>query len=103
MGAKNLRPGAALAAQRMGLVQEIVPPGKALDRALEVAEILSTYPQPAMRADRRAALASFALGIEDGLRFEVEAHRESMNDPAMAKWLERFASGERPQPIRPPQ
>jgi len=92
----------AQTAQRMGLVQEIVPPGKALDRAIEVAETLSTYPQPAMRADRRAALASFTLGIEDGLRFEVEAHRESMSDPAMAKWLERFAAGERPQPIRPP-
>jgi enoyl-CoA hydratase len=90
-------------AQRMGLVQEIVLPGKALDRALEIATILSTYPQPAMRNDRRAALAAFTMGIDEGLRFEVEAHSDSMADGTMAKWLERFAAGERPQPIRPPE
>jgi enoyl-CoA hydratase len=93
----------AQTAQRMGLVQEIVPPGKALDRAVEVAGIMSTYPQPAMRADRKAALASYDMDIEAGLRYEVEVHRESMNDPAMPAWLERFAKGERPQPIRPPE
>jgi enoyl-CoA hydratase len=93
----------AQTAQRMGLVQEVVPPGKALDRALEIAAIMSTYPQPAMRNDRRATLASYDLDIDAGLRFEVEAHRDSIGDPAMAAWLERFAAGERPQPIRPPE
>jgi enoyl-CoA hydratase len=92
----------AQTAQRMGLVQEIVAPGKALERAVEIAAIMSTYPQPAMRADRRAALASYDLEIDLGLQFEVEVHRESMTDPAMPVWLERFAKGERPQPIRPP-
>ena len=53
-----------------------------------------------MRNDRRAALASHMLDIDEGLRFEVEAHRDSMNDPTMAEWLERFAAGERPRPIR---
>jgi enoyl-CoA hydratase len=93
----------AQTAQRMGLVQEIVPRGKALERALEVASIISSYPQPAMRADRRATLAAYDLKIDEGLRFEVEVHRESMADPAMPAWLERFAKGERPQPIRPPE
>lgn len=93
----------AQTAQRMGLVQEIVPPGRALERAAEVASIVSTYPQPAMRNDRRAAMASYALGIDEGLRFEVEAHRDSLADPAMADWLKRFAAGERPQPVRPPE
>src|SRR6266545_678474 len=62
------------------LVQEIVPAGTALERALEIAATLSTYPQGAIRNDRRAA-----------------------RDPAMAEWLARFAKGERPQPIRPPE
>jgi enoyl-CoA hydratase len=93
----------AQTAQRMGLVQEIVAPGKALERAIEIAAIMSTYPQPAMRNDRKAALAAYDLDIEAGLRFEVEVHRDSMNDPAMPAWLERFAKGERPQPIRPPE
>ena len=90
-------------AQRMGLVQEIVPEGKAVERALEVAATLSTYPQRAMRNDRKAALAADSLTIDEGLEFEVQAHRDSLMDPAMAEWLARFARGERPQPIRPPE
>jgi enoyl-CoA hydratase len=90
-------------AQRMGLVQEIVPEGKAVERALEVAATLSTYPQRALRNDRKAALAADSLTIDEGLEFEVQAHRDSLMDPAMAEWLARFARGERPQPIRPPE
>jgi enoyl-CoA hydratase len=93
----------ARTALRMGLVQEIAPAGKALDRALEIAEIVSTYPQAAMRNDRLAALASPSLPIDEGLRYEVDVHRDSLRDPAMASWLQRFAAGERPQPIRPPE
>jgi enoyl-CoA hydratase len=92
----------AQTAHRMGLVQEIVPPGKALERAIEVASTMSTYPQPAMRADRKATLAAYDLEPDEGLRFEVEVHRDYGADPAMMAWLERFAKGERPQPIRPP-
>jgi hypothetical protein len=64
---------------------------------------MSTYPQPAMRNDRKATIASYEMEIEAGLRFEVEVHRDTLRDPAMAAWLERFAAGERPQPIRPPE
>lgn len=98
--------GAQINAQhalRMGLVQEVVPQGKALGRALEIAATTSTYPQPAMRNDRRAALSYDQMSIDEGLQAEVEAHRGSMGDPAMAAWLERFAHGERPQPIVPPE
>jgi enoyl-CoA hydratase len=93
----------AKAARRMGLVQEIVPKGKALARALEVAAALSTYPQRAMRNDRRAALEGPTLPIDEGLSFEVEAHRDSLTDPLMAEWLAKYARGERPQPLRPPE
>lgn len=97
--------GAQINAQqalRMGLVQEIVPAGTAVDRAVEIAATVSTYPQPAMRNDRLAALASWNLQIDEGLRFEVESHKTSLQDPAMADGLRRFAAGDRPQPIRPP-
>ena len=88
-------------ALRIGLVQEVVPAGTTLERALEIAATVSTYPQPAMRNDRRAALAYDHLSLDEGLAFEVEAHRETLNDPVMAEWLTRFAAGERPQPLRP--
>ena len=90
-------------ALRMGLVQEIVPKGKALERALEVAATLSTYPQRAMRNDRLAALEGATLAIGEGLSFEGEAHRDSLTDPLMAEWLAKYARGERPAPLRPPE
>jgi enoyl-CoA hydratase len=90
-------------AQRMGLVQEIVPRGKALERALEVAAALSTYPQRAMRKDRRAALDGATMALDEGLSFEVQAHRDSLTDPLMAEWLAKYARGERPAPLRPPE
>jgi enoyl-CoA hydratase len=89
-------------ARKIGLVQEVVKEGRAVERALEIAETMSTYPQTAIRNDRRAALRAFELPIDEGLRFEVEAHRATTDDPAMAQWLTRFAAGERPKPIRPP-
>jgi enoyl-CoA hydratase len=90
-------------AQRMGLVQEIVPEGKALERALYVAEALSGYPQQAMRNDRLAAIGGMTLTEDEGLEFEMEAHRRSVTDPLMAEWLAKYARGERPAPLRPPE
>jgi enoyl-CoA hydratase len=89
-------------AQRMGLVQEVVPEGKALERALYVAEALSGYPQQAMRNDRMAAIGGMTLTEDEGLKFEMEAHRRSVTDPLMAEWLAKYALGERPAPLRPP-
>ncbi len=90
-------------ALRIGLVQEVVPAGDALKRALEIARVLSTYPQGAIRNDRRAALEGLALPLPGGLALEAEVHRDTARDPAMAEWLARFAAGERPHPIRPPE
>jgi enoyl-CoA hydratase len=87
----------------MGLVQEVAPAGRALERALEIAAAMSTYPQGAIRNDRRAALEGLALALDEGLRREAEVHRETASDPAMMEWLRRFAAGERPEPIRPPE
>src|SRR3990170_8055234 len=89
-------------AMRMGLVQEVVPEGRALDRAVEIAAALSAYPQTAMRNDRRAAVEGLTLPLPDGLAFEVQAHRDSLADPKMAEWLARYAAGDRPPPLRPP-
>ncbi len=89
-------------ALRMGLVQEVVAQGQALARALEVAAALSAYPQTAMRNDRRAAVEGLTLSLPEALELEVQAHRETLNDPQMAEWLARYARGDRPPPLRPP-
>jgi enoyl-CoA hydratase len=56
----------------MGLLTEIVPPGKHLERALEMAEGLAQFPQETMLADRRSALEGFSMSLEEGLAREAE-------------------------------
>ena len=50
------RPVEAEEAHWIGIVNEIVPAGTAVERALELAERLASFPQETMLADRRAAI-----------------------------------------------
>jgi len=86
----------------LGLVQEVVPVGQALPRALELAGHISSYPQASLRSDRAAALASFGLPLDDGLLLEAKLGRGSVADPEMWAGLQRFAAGDRPDPPRAP-
>jgi enoyl-CoA hydratase/carnithine racemase len=56
----------------MGLLTEIVQPGKHLERSLEMAEGLAQFPQETMLADRRSALEGFSMSLEKGLAREAE-------------------------------
>ena len=88
-------------AQAIGLVQEVVPSGRALPRALELAQHIAEYPQASLRADRAAALATFGLGLDEGLLLEAQLGRSVVADPEMWTELARFAAGDRPEPPRP--
>ena len=88
-------------ALRIGLVQELVPEGKALERALEVASALAAYPQLGLRNDRKAAIEGLSLALPEGIEREVRVHRDTAFAPEMAEWLQRYASGDRPAPFRP--
>jgi enoyl-CoA hydratase len=89
-------------ALRMGLVQEVVPEGEALAWALKVAHTLSSYPQTALRDDRRAALEGVALPLAEGIDLERRRHAASLRDPEMIDRLRRYVAGDRPRPLRPP-
>jgi enoyl-CoA hydratase len=56
----------------IGLLTELVPSGRHLERALEMAEGLASFPQETMLADRRSALEGFGLSLEEGLAREAE-------------------------------
>jgi enoyl-CoA hydratase/carnithine racemase len=56
----------------IGLLTEVVPPGKHIERALEMAEGLASFPQETMLADRRSAFEGFGLPLEEGLAREAE-------------------------------
>jgi enoyl-CoA hydratase len=76
----------------IGLLTEVVPPGKHLERALEIAEGLAAFPQETMLADRRSALEGAGLPLAEGLALEAE-----IGSPTSAVGIRgaaRFASGE---------
>lgn len=79
----------------MGLVQEVVPAGGALDRALELAERVAAYPQGSLRTDRDAVIGGLGLPLQEGLAMEARLGRTSAEDPEMEEGLRRFA--ERPR------
>jgi enoyl-CoA hydratase len=89
-------------ALRMALVQEIVPEGKALSRALELAKILTHYPFSSLVNDRRAAYEGLSVGLAEGIKLEKELHRSSLKDSELIEGLKRFADGWRPEPPVPP-
>jgi enoyl-CoA hydratase len=87
----------------MGLVQEVVAAGEAVKRALELAAHIAGYGQGGIRVDRKAALATVGLSLEDGLALEVElCHAPSVAAEAMSG-MDRFAKGSRPEPPRQPE
>ena len=57
----------------MGMVTEVVGPGRHVDRALEYAEALARFPQETMLADRRAAMEGLGMRLADGIAFEAES------------------------------
>jgi enoyl-CoA hydratase len=86
------RPVGAEEAHRIGLVNELVDPGAHLERALELAEKIASFPQETMLADRRAAIEGFGLPLADGLALEHRLGREVLQ--IAAEGAARFASGE---------
>jgi enoyl-CoA hydratase len=82
----------AAEAHAMGLVTEVVAPGAALDRALEWAEGLASFPQATMLADRRAAIEGLGLPLADGLALEAQAGPQTFADAQAG--AARFAGGE---------
>jgi enoyl-CoA hydratase len=89
-------------ALRMGLIQEVVPDGAALDRAVELAGRIAGYPWTSLVNDRRAAYEGLALGLTQGIRREKKIHAASLKESEMLEGLERFNQGQRPAPPTPP-
>jgi enoyl-CoA hydratase len=60
-------------AERIGLVNEVVPRGKALERAQELAHEIARLPQGAIRADKESVVKGVGRTLEERLRIEAEA------------------------------
>lgn len=74
-------------ALQIGLVQEVVPAGQALPRALQIAHELAELPRPALLADRAAVVAGTQRHLEAGLDYEAELGRAVMRHPDVVRRL----------------
>jgi enoyl-CoA hydratase len=101
-----LETGARIDAQRahaMGFVQEVVPQGQALGRAVELAGFIASYPNFAgICADRQAAQATYGLSLDEGLKLEAQTVRPTLASDELIAGLTRFADGARDASPRPP-
>jgi enoyl-CoA hydratase len=86
------RPVDADEALRIGLVNEVVDAGRHLERALELAEKIASFPQETMLADRQAAIEGYGLPLADGLALEHKLGRQVLH--IAAQGAARFSSGE---------
>jgi enoyl-CoA hydratase len=66
------RPVKADEALRIGLANEVVPEGKALERALELAHEIAELPQGAIRSDKETMVRNVGRTYEEQLRQEAE-------------------------------
>ena len=79
-------------AHAMGLVNEITPAGGHLNRALEYAEALASFPQDTMLADREAAIRGIGMTFADGLKLEAQNGKKTLE--TAWRGAARFAGGE---------
>ncbi|AEV73954.1 enoyl-CoA hydratase/carnithine racemase [Mycolicibacterium rhodesiae NBB3] len=86
----------AAEAQRIGLVNEVVPRGTCLQRALELADSIAALPQPALRTDLEAARSGQGRPLEDGLRIEAQCFGRSIYASETAEGLRRFNERDHP-------
>jgi enoyl-CoA hydratase len=90
----------AAEAERIGLVNEVVPSGTCRERAIELAERIAALPQPAIRTDKEAAVRGFGRPLDEGLRIEAQCFNRSVLDAATFEGLRQF--NERDHPDRRP-
>ena len=88
------RPVSGTEAFAIGLANRLVPPGHALEAALELAAQLAALPQRCLRSDRRSALEQW--GLDEAAAAVNEAHRarEVIASGETMQGARRFTAGE---------
>jgi enoyl-CoA hydratase len=92
------RPVDAEEALRIGLANEVVPEGRALERALELAHEVAKLPQGAIRTDKETLVRNVGRTYEEQLRQEMEqAVAMFMRRDSHAVGASAFKEGRTPQ------
>ncbi len=79
-------------AKEWGLVNRLAPEGEALERAVQVADLIAGFPQETVRTDRAAVYDGLGEPMEQGLK--IEAWHGSRALATAMEGADRFAGGE---------
>ena len=80
-------------AVRMGLVNRLVPPGRALPEAIALAHDVASRPQAALRHDRLSAYEQWSLALDEALAVEFHHGIAAIASGELRGGLDRYASG----------
>ena len=80
-------------AERIGLANRVVEPGRALAAAVELAELVAANPQVCMRSDRRSLHDQWSLDLGAALANEVVLGWETIASGETLQGAQRFADG----------
>lgn len=86
----------AVEAERIGLVDRLVPAGTALDVAVELANQIAAAPWRCVLSDRRAVYDGLGLGVAEALANEDRLGREVIFADDFGAGVERFAARRAP-------
>ncbi len=80
-------------AQRMGLANRLVPAGRALPEAIDLAHRIAAFPQVCLRHDRLSSYQQWTLDLEEALRNETRLGLEVLRSGESLAGASRFARG----------
>jgi enoyl-CoA hydratase len=80
-------------AERIGLANRVVEPGRALTSAVALAHELADLPPRCLRSDRRSAIEQWDLPLPAALRHETELGLEVIRSQETVEGATRFAEG----------
>lgn len=87
---REVGPDEALA---IGLANYAAPAGKALDRALQLANDIAAFPQTCMRTDRLSAMRQWSLDMETALKAEVKGGLDVLKSGETLQGATAFTKG----------
>ena len=83
----------AAEAHQMGLVDRVVPNGKAREAAEQLAREIAALPQACMRSDRLSTLEGMSLARNEAMATEFAHGRAVLADPGVVEGVSRFRGG----------
>jgi enoyl-CoA hydratase len=81
-------------ALRMGLVNRLCAPGKALESAMVLAQQIAAFPQACLRSDRLSSYEQWDMAVSDALANETRHGLETIRSGETLAGAARFAAGE---------